>query len=315
MIRHAITMVMVVLMVAVHGARLSSDEKPPSPKPVGPVSKDMTKVQLPVIPVLIEPDADPVPVPLPDKQSGPVPVSELSEDTWYVIESPFPLIVLASPPGLVGVSHEDGPVKVRGKFVDGTGRTETRTFKSPHVYSINALQAGTVELLIVPVGVTQESEVLRQSLKVLGETPRPPPVPVPVPDPGPIPVPVPVPDPVPQPPRPATGLRVLLLTNETASRDQLNTTASTKIVEWLNTNCAKSEDGRAEWRRWDRTSISKPDNLLKEAPLWQKLWKDIGEKLPEGNLVIVVTDTKVAVQPMAGPDATLDLLQKIKEGH
>ncbi len=308
MIRHAITVVMVVLMVAVHGARLSSDEKPPLPKPVVPASKDMTKVQLPVIPVLVEPDADPVPVPIPDKQSGPVPVSELSEDTWYVIESPFSLIVLASPPGLVGVSHEDGPVKVRGRFVDGTGRTETRTFKSPHCYFINALQAGTVELLIVPTGVTSESEVLRQPLKVLSETPRPPPVPVP--DPGPIPVPVPDAD-----PKPATGLRVLLLTNETASREQLNTTSSTKIVEWLNSNCAKSEDGRAEWRRWDRTSISKPDILLKETPLWQKLWRDIGEKLPEGNLVVVVTDAKVAVQPMAGPDATLELLQRIKEGR
>lgn len=310
MIRRITIIAMVASMVTVHGARLPSDEKPLPPSPVKPASKDMTKVHIPVLPVLVEPDADPVPVPAPDKQSGPVPVSELSEDTWYVIESEFPLIVLTSPAGLVGVSHEDGPVKVRGKFADGTGRTETRVFKSKHCYFVNALKAGTVELLIVPVGVTEESEVLRQQLKVLGETPRPPPVPVPDPNPLPPPVPTPTPE-----PKPATGLRVLLLTNETASRDQLNTVNSTKIVEWLNTHCARSEDGRAEWRRWDRTSVSKPNMLEKEAPIWRKLWNDISEQLPEGNLLIVVTDTKVSIQPLANPEATLDLLNKIKEGR
>ena len=314
MIHRTIIFGMVAVLAVAHGARLQSDEKPlpPLPKPV-PVAKDTPRVHIPVMPVLVEPDDQvPVPAPLPVPESGPVPVSQLAEDTWYVIESDGPLIVLASPAGIVGVQHEDGPLKVRGKFADGTGRTETRTFKSKHCYFVNALKAGAIELLVVPVGVSAEADILRQPLQVLGEKPQPPPEPLPTPVPNPVTPPEPVPVPVPKPP---TGLRVLLLGNESATREQLNTLNSTKVVEWLNTHCAKSEDGRSEWRRWDRTSISKPGMIDSENAIWKKLWNELSPDLPPGNLVVVVTDTKVTVQPLAGPDQTLELLNQIKEGR
>ena len=167
------------------GDEASTVTKPAPPSP--------PKIHIPVIPVLEEPDVidDTPEPPKPKPDRGPVPVSSLSEDTWYVIESEIPLIVLHSPAGHVSVQPEQGPVKVRGKFVDGTGKTETRTFSSPNLYFINAIKAGKIELLIVPEGVKSEADILRQQLTVMGLAPIPPPDPKPDPKPDPEPEPTP----------------------------------------------------------------------------------------------------------------------------
>ena len=150
-----------------------------------------------MVPVLNEDQVPPEdhPAPQPRPNVGPVPVTKLSDDTWYVIESPVKLIVLHSPSGHVQIDPDEGPVKIRGKFADGTGKNEVRTYSSKYVYSVSALKAGQIELLIFPVGVQQESEVVRQSLTIMGIGPNPPPDP-PKPDPGPKPEPGPMPDPV-----------------------------------------------------------------------------------------------------------------------
>ena len=148
------TIVWTILTVFVVGllAGLAAAQEVPEPKPAEP---SKPKIHIPVLPVLVEPeiidDTPEPPKPKPDR--GPVPVTSLSEDTWYVVESAVPLIVLHSPAGHVSVQPDQGPIKVRGKFVDGTGKTETRTFSSPHLYFINAVKAGKIELLIVPEGV------------------------------------------------------------------------------------------------------------------------------------------------------------------
>lgn len=167
------------------------------PKPV-PDTIGQPRIIIPIVPVLEEeqiPEED-HPAPAPKPHRGPVPVNSLSEDTWYVVESQVQLIVLHSPAGHVAVQPEEGPVKVRGRFADGTGKTETRTFGSKYLYFVNAVKAGSIELLIVPIGVSEESEVIRQPLTVMGLQPIPPPKPEPSPkpDPGPMPEPAPVVD-------------------------------------------------------------------------------------------------------------------------
>lgn len=157
-----------------------------APKPV-PDSIGQPKIIIPVVPVLDEsqvPEEDHS-APAPKPYRGPVPVNSLSEDTWYVVESQVQLIVLHSPAGHVAVQPEEGPVKVRGRFADGTGKTETRNFTSKYLYFVNAVKAGSIELLIVPIGVSAESEVIRQPLTVMGLKPNPPPKPEPVPEPEP----------------------------------------------------------------------------------------------------------------------------------
>lgn len=275
----------------------------PAPPTEGP------RIHIPMLPVLVEPEViDELPAPPPRPSRGPLPVTQLQEDTWYIIESAVPLIVLHSPAGLVECEENRGPrpMAVRGKFADGTGRTETRTFASEYLYFVNAVQSGKIELMIVPVGVQSETDVIRQTLTVMGVAPQPPPKPDDPPAPIPIPIPV-----VPTPP---TGIRVLMLWNDTANREQLNTINSTEITAWMNANCAKAADGRSEWRRWDRTSISKPGMLDRETDVWKKLWADVQPSITQDNMMIVVTDTRATVAPMLGPAETLAMLNRIKEG-
>jgi len=116
----------------------------------------------------------------------------LAADQLFVIDSDIPVLVLASPRGLVSITEEAGPVKVRGKFVDGTG-VETRTFKGKSVVTVEAIAAGRCELLVVPVGAAKGEQVVRRTLDVIvGQGPIPPPVPRPDPKPQPEPKPDPL---------------------------------------------------------------------------------------------------------------------------
>jgi len=262
------TIVWTILTVFVVGllTGLAVAQELPEPKSVEP---SKPKIHIPVLPVLVEPDViDDMPEPpRPKPDRGPVPVTSLSEDTWYVVESAMPLIVLHSPAGHVSVQPEQGPVKVRGKFVDGSGKTETRTFSSPHLYFINAVKAGKIELLIVPEGVQSEADVIRQPLTVMGLAPIPPP------DPGPGPVPPgPQPDPTPPDPAPIPGdsNRVLIvyessdLSKLPASQSVLMSSAN--VREYLTRKCSKGATGTPEFRIWDKdTDTSNVGQVWKDA--------------------------------------------------
>jgi len=103
-------------------------------------------IKLPMTPVLVEPDNTPVP-------SSEV-ISTLAADQWYVIESAIELIALQSPEGIVDIESTAGQIKVRGQFVDGSGKIETRTYSSPFVYFVTAKTAGKTELILIPVVLT-----------------------------------------------------------------------------------------------------------------------------------------------------------------
>ncbi len=120
-----------------------------------------------------------VPV-VPPNANAPV---SLSEGQLFVIDSDVQLIVLSSPAGILSSTADSGPVKIRGVFVDAPGKTSTRTFKGPFVYTVDVLATGRAELLIVPVGANvkqlTEDNVVRRTIDAnLG--PKPPPVVPPV---------------------------------------------------------------------------------------------------------------------------------------
>jgi hypothetical protein len=254
-------------------------------------------VHLPMVPVLVQPEDVPVP---PELKS--VPVGEIKADEWYIVTSSIPLIVLHSPDEFVGIATESGPMKFRGKFADGLGKTETRTYTEAYIYVVEAKKSGKIELILIPSGVTDAKTIIRHTLTVSGIGPIPPPVPVP-----PTPTP-PGPTPDPTPPSPPTGVRVILLNNEfDTTADQLNALNSTEIISWLDANTVT-------WRKWDRTSISKPEMLDKEDPILQTLWKNISANLPAGNIIIVATDTKVYTSPITNIADALAFLNKIKAG-
>lgn len=137
------------------------------------VSADPVGVRLPEL-------ATPTPMPRPNQA-----VSKLASDQWYIIDADTPVMVLASPEGVVSVSEDAGPVKLRGKFADGTGKVESRTYKGKQVFTVEAVQSGRVELLIIPIGGDAKA-VIRRTIDVeAGEGPRPPPDPIPDPKPTP----------------------------------------------------------------------------------------------------------------------------------
>lgn len=129
---------------------------------------------------------------------------KLSGETLYVIPHDEPFLLFESHPTLaaspVTITRETGPLKIRGKFLDGSGTVETRTFSAKHLAIVEPVAgaSGRVELIAVPAGVTSEKDASRQLIDVNhGAQPPPdekkiePPKPVP-PDVSPEPKPKPV---------------------------------------------------------------------------------------------------------------------------
>lgn len=231
-------------------------------------------------------------------------IDTLTEEQWYIIQSDSPLIVLSSPSGVVSVTGEVGPVRLRGKFAGGTGAVETRVFEMKHVYSISAVKPGTVELIVVPVGVDAESSILRRSLVVSGSGPLPPPKPDVTPDVVPQPVPV-----------PRTDFKVLFLTNEDMSKEQSDTVFSTEIRSWLKANVSKIGNGGEAFRSWDRTTVAMDGALNNEAIEMRSLYEAVKSRVDGKNVVVAQSGADVWITDLSNPSAVLSWLKSKKEGR
>jgi len=194
--------------------------KPPFSAPV--VKK--SQIIFPIIPVLDEKQIQEEDQPTPSPKRLPKFVSDLSEETWLVIESADQIVVTSSPLGHVTVQAEEGPVKVRGKFADGTGKIETRIFSSKYLYFINAIKQGKIEILIFqPSVVTEEKDIPRYTLNVMGVAPIPPPDPDPKPGPE--------PDPVPPEPEKSENVRVCIV-EDVMNRNPDTAKVLNSLVGW-----------------------------------------------------------------------------------
>lgn len=117
----------------------------------------------------------------PDKTvPGPAPTTDviLTPDLNYIIESDVDGVVLARPTGLVKITKETGPLRIRGRFIDGSPGTkiETRTYKGPNIFIVDAVNTGTVDLSFIPFGFKSELDILSRTVRVdIGPTPSPPP--------------------------------------------------------------------------------------------------------------------------------------------
>ncbi len=103
--------------------------------------------QAPTIPIIVLPAGPPAP---PNPPPDPGKSTLLSSDMLYVADCTGPVVVLASPQGVVKVTSYSGPILISGKFVDGTGIRETRTFKGPNIYVVEPVTSGNCELLFIP---------------------------------------------------------------------------------------------------------------------------------------------------------------------
>jgi hypothetical protein len=118
------------------------------------------------------------PAPLPAPASD---VTKLPTGSLFVVDSDVPVVVMASPKGMVSISPEEGPMKIRGVFA-GSPKVQTKTFKGKYLFLVEAEKSGRCELFIIPVGLKGEQDVIRRTLEVGdGTNPQPPPGPGPQP--------------------------------------------------------------------------------------------------------------------------------------
>jgi hypothetical protein len=136
------------------------------------------------LPDLFRP-ADPTPAPSPMPGPAPAVVVKLTTDRLCIMDWDVPVIVIASPPGLVVISQDSGPMRVRGVFAGGKGKPETKNFAGKYLFTIEGTHAGRVEILVFPVGAKSDAEVYRQTLDIDMGEPTPPPTPTPAPKPKP----------------------------------------------------------------------------------------------------------------------------------
>ncbi len=189
----------------------------------------------PIPPSKTFPDWPLAPVPTVPVQPTPSPVSILAGEYLYVVQSDEVVQLLSSPPGIVDIQEDAGPIKIRGKFVDGSGKTETRTYTKKQVFVVTRLQQGDVELLMTPKGA-----VTRRML--VDTDPIPPPKPKP-------------PTPV-DPPVPAKTFHVFFVYESTGGKanltpEQHGVIFGNVVENFLVKNCT---GGAAGFRRRDKDS-------------------------------------------------------------
>ncbi len=131
--------------------------------------------------------ADPLPVPddgpFP-KITGPTPkvdadaIPTLTEGVYYVVYNNAPFLIYSSPPGLVTIVKEAGPIRLRGIFIDGSGRIETKTYNQKYLAFVEVVPGskGSVELIYQLEGAKDEKLAIRKMVNV-NTAPLPPPKP------------------------------------------------------------------------------------------------------------------------------------------
>ena len=223
---------------------------------------------------------------------------KLTSELVYVVEGKVPFVVLASPPGLVKVTPDTGPIKIRARFFDGYG-VETRTFNGPQLYLIEAAGVGKVELLAIPNTFKGEADIIRRTVDVdNGQAPQPPPGPTP-----------PTPNPDNPAPIPDTGFRVMILEDKlqlsTLPEDQLAIRTSAEVRAYLNSHCVAEASGVKAFRIWDVNTVADAD---------LKVWQDTLNKYKQRRPLpwLIVSDGKTGFE---GPlpktiTETMTLLKK-----
>lgn len=160
----------------------------------------------------------------PDKLIGsPVTSATLTPDINYVIESDDDGVVLARPMGLVRVTKETGPLRIRGRFIDSPpgSRTETRTYKGPNIFIVDAIGTGTVDLSFIPFGFKSETDIVSRVVPVdMGNAPKPPPDNDPDPK------------PLPPEPTPKAELLWIIVVEETGERTPVTIAVLTDTGYW-----------------------------------------------------------------------------------
>lgn len=249
-------------------------------------------------PLVVFPAAPPAVVVV-DQTPQPQPIDKLAADEVLVLALPQRIALVSVPEGLVAIEEtqqEPGAsIVIRSRFAGGTGAVERRKFGAPFVYEITAKAAGSVELIAVPLGLTDPTQIQRQRITLTAGGIMPV-TPVPVTPPKPV-------GPV------ATELRVLLLLDQSDSVEAQAAASAVPVLQWLDANCLQVS-GRAEWRRWDRSAVEA--SLAGAPPIFEKLYKEIRPKLPDGPQAVIARGAEVSIVEIRDREQLLAALKTAK---
>lgn len=105
-------------------------------------------------------------------------------------------------------------------------------------------------------------------------------------------------------PVPVDGVRVLIVYESDAnnSRETLNTLNSTALLSLLNE--------KAQWRKWDKTSID-ASGLEDEEREWREIWAKTSTALGQLPKIVIVRDGKAGIHPLPSTEAaTIEFIKK-----
>lgn len=195
---------------------------------------------------------------------GPDAVQVIGADELFVVDSDIELFLRQSPAGVLTVTADAGPLRIRGKFVGGGGKIESKVFKGKFLYLIEAAQSGKADLFVIPKGVQADTSIIRRAVEAKLAPIPPPPVPPFPPGPG------PQPDPTPK-----GKAAAFMVVEETGAADAargrlLNDAALAKFVR----------DNKLTVRVVDQNTVDKDGNPPKDAAPYLQRVKDKAMKLP-----------------------------------
>ena len=114
--------------------------------------------------------------PTPQIEDNPQPqptADTFSIDQLYLIQSDLSLVILASPAGVLQVTPAKQGSVIFSRFAGGKG-LEERTVSRANGYVVRGLAAGTAELLILPAGSADVTDLRRRILNVTAAQTTPP---------------------------------------------------------------------------------------------------------------------------------------------
>lgn len=229
------------------------------------------------------PDVAPLPLPTPPNPAPPGGALRLTQDVLFVVDSDVEVLVLASPEGLVKVTREESPLRIRGKFIDNPAKTVTRKFSGKAVYTVEGVADGTCEILVIPVGATDGKQVVRRTVLVeTGVGPQPPPGP----------------NPPPKPPEPLKSFRVVFIfeSGQTLTAAQNSVLYGKTVEDYLNATCTGGKNG---WRRRDKDLGGESD------PTMASLWAAVKPAVTVVPCVAVERNGKVEIIPLEATPAAM----------
>ena len=114
------------------------------------------------------------PDPAPVIEDGPKPTADTFQtDQLYLIQSDVALVVLASPAGVLQVTPAKSGAVIYSRFAGGQA-LEERQVTQQFGYIVRGLAAGTAELLILPAGSADLTDLRRRILNVTAAETTPP---------------------------------------------------------------------------------------------------------------------------------------------